>query len=105
MVERKHDDQQAGMDCLETSFSRHALQRMFKRDVSVDEVREVVGKGEVIISYPDALSPSFLLLGWIEEKPLHVLVARNNETGDCIIVTCYIPDKDRWSEDFRVRNE
>jgi hypothetical protein len=41
------------MDCEAISFSRQALQRMFERAISPDEVHAALADGEVIADYPD----------------------------------------------------
>ena len=46
----------ADMDCEALSFSRHALQRMFERAISPEEVRTALANGEVITYYPDDIS-------------------------------------------------
>jgi hypothetical protein len=41
------------VDCSSLVFSGHALQRMFARAITTDEVRDVISHGETIASYPD----------------------------------------------------
>jgi hypothetical protein len=61
-------------------FRVHALERMFERRITVEDVRSVVTDGEVIQSYPDDKPyPSRLVLGWHETRPLHVVVAEDSE--------------------------
>jgi hypothetical protein len=75
---------------------------MFKRNIKGNEVKLILEGGEVIKEYPDDKPyPSFLLFGFIDHRPLHLLVAKNNETGDCIMVTIYEPDRSTWSADFK----
>jgi Domain of unknown function (DUF4258) len=46
-------------------FRAHALRRMFERRISVDDVRDVVTKGETIEEYPyDTPYSSRLMLWW-----------------------------------------
>ena len=46
-------------------FRVHALQRMSERQISIDDVKAVIGSGETIEDYPDDRPfPSRLLLGW-----------------------------------------
>jgi len=103
MVGNKRGAKAEKPDCNKITFSGHALQRMFERDISADEILHVVHSGEEIEYYPDESSPAHLLLGRAKGRPIHAVVARCKETGDCVVVTCYIPDKDRWSADFRRR--
>jgi len=42
-------------------------------------------------------------LGFPEKTPLHVLVAKDDESGDCYVVTTYVPRRDIWNDDFKTR--
>jgi hypothetical protein len=58
--------------CKEIIFSGHAVRRMFQRNLSADDVREVVEKGEIIAHYPDDVPyPSFLIFYYIQNRPIH----------------------------------
>jgi Domain of unknown function (DUF4258) len=81
-------------------FRNHAVKRMFERSISVDDVRAVLIGGRTIQDYPeDTPYPSRLVLGWIGERPLHVVAADTPE-GDHIIVTVYEPDPAVWAPGF-----
>jgi hypothetical protein len=83
-------------------FRQHAIQRMATRDIKPDEVRAVIAHGTVIARYDDDTPyPSRLMLGWINGRPLHVVAADNDDDGETIIITAYVPDPDLWDEDFR----
>lgn len=83
-------------------FRVHAVQRMFQRNISEDDVRAVVKTGEVIREYPDDTPyPSRLILGWRGTRPLHVVAADNHDAQETIIITVYQPDPDQWEPDFR----
>ena len=85
-------------------FRIHAIQRMFTRQISDENVRYALDKGEVIENYPnDTPYPSRLLLGWIGSRPLHVVVAENSEQMEQIIITAYEPNPDQWEEGFKKR--
>lgn len=85
-------------------FRTHAIQRMFERGVSVDDVRQVVEAGDVIEDYPnDFPFPSQLLLGRRGVRPLHIVAAHDVANGATIIVTVYEPDPTRWDASFRNR--
>jgi hypothetical protein len=86
------------------SYRVHALQRMFQRDISNDDVRYVIENGRIIEDYPDDTPyPSRLLLGMVGARPLHVVVAVNAEADETIVITAYEPDSDLWQEDFTER--
>jgi len=92
------------MECSGVKFTRHGLERMFEREVSPSAVLRIVNEGEVIASYLEDLPfPSVLLLGFDGARPLHVLVARDPQTGVCFVVTVCPPDPQLWSADFRSR--
>lgn len=85
-------------------FRAHAIQRMFQRHIDEDDVRCILSRGETIEEYPDDTPyPSRLIMGWIEKRPLHIVVADNTDNGETIVVTVYEPEKDKWSIDFRRR--
>jgi hypothetical protein len=78
---------------------------MFRRNISLAEVKFILNTGDIIREYTDDKPyPSFLLLGFIDHRPLHLLVAKDSETGNCIMVTAYEPDKNLWSTDFKTKN-
>ncbi len=93
------------MKCSHISFSGHAVRRMFQRDIKRLEVTEIIATGETIASYlNDQPHPSFLLLGFAGETPVHVVVAQNQQDHDCVVVTAYIPDSALWADGFRKRS-
>ena len=83
-------------------YTDHALRRMRERRIRSWQVESVIETGEVIFHYPnDRPYPSSLILGWIEEYPLHVVAAPND---DCItVITVYVPGTDVWMPGFRVK--
>ena len=92
------------MECTEVHFSRHAMQRMYERGFDPRSITLTISTGEVIVRYPDDTPfPSVLLLGAVNESPVHVVVAKDGSTGDCYVVTVYVPDPQRWTDDFRIR--
>jgi hypothetical protein len=88
----------------ELLFSGHAIERMFRRGISENEVRLVVLEGETIAEYADDTPyPSRLIFGLVEGRPIHVVVARDKKRVACIVITAYIPQPDQWSPDYRTR--
>jgi hypothetical protein len=77
---------------------------MFERQISVDDVRAVIGSGETIEDYPDDKPyPSRLVLGWRGACPVHVVVAHNLGDNELIVVTVHEPDSELWDHGFRRR--
>jgi hypothetical protein len=81
-------------------FRNHALKRMFERDIDIEDIKHVIETGKFIVDYPeDQPYPSCLLLGWKENKPLHIVYAKS-ELDEIIIITAYYPDPLIWNADF-----
>ena len=94
------------MKCGQVVFSGHAIQRMFQRSVGKDDVNAVISGGETVADYPDDTPyPSSLLLGFVEGRPIHVVVAWDAGTDTCIIVTAYEPQPEQWEQGFTKRRE
>lgn len=92
------------MQCREIWFSRHAIERMFERGIPPDWVREVIEGGEIIAEYADDRPhPSFLFLGFREERAIHVVAAEDAESGRCHVITVYEPAPGLWGEDYKTR--
>ena len=84
----------------------HAVRRMFERGISEADVDKVLSEGEEIAAYPeDTPYPSRLLLGWRNDRPLHVLVAYNARDDGQIIITVYEPDPALWDDGFKRRRQ
>jgi len=85
-------------------FRTHAVQRMFQRNINESDVRNILMRGETIEHYDDDKPyPSRLILGWIYERPIHVVAADNEPDNEIIVETVYEPDKEKWSVDFKRR--
>jgi hypothetical protein len=83
----------------------HAIRQMARVDrmITTAEVDVVVAMGEVIEDYPDdPRGHSCLLLGFGDEaRVIHVLCSPKMDY--LAIITAYIPDPLRWSDDYRSR--
>ena len=92
------------ISCKTYSFTRHAVLQMFERKISVNDVKSVVKKGEIIQSYPDDKPyPSFLILAHINKRPIHVVLAVDTNVENCTIVTAYEPSSKLWNHNFKTR--
>lgn len=92
------------MDCKNYRFTRHAVFKMFERNISKEQVKETVQKGDIIQSYPeDKPYPSRLMLYFINNRPLHVVIAFDTDSGNCIIITVYEPSPKLWKADYKTR--
>jgi hypothetical protein len=87
------------------TWTDHAIERMIKRSISREEVKEVILNGEEIEDYPDDYPyPSCLILGFpFTGRALHVVCG----VGDGVlwIITAYSPDLAEWTDDYKTRKE
>jgi hypothetical protein len=68
------------------------------------DIRSILATVETIEGYQDDTPyPSRLILGWIEKRPLHVVVADNVADNETIVITVYEPEQDKWIPDFKRR--
>jgi hypothetical protein len=88
----------------ELRYRLHARRQMAERAISPQTIEQVLTDGEVIerAHRPGRPFPIRLLLGWVEERPIHVLVA-DDPGGRHYVITVYEPTPERWSDDFRKR--
>jgi hypothetical protein len=94
------------MDYKEVFFTGHAIQRMFERGISKEDVMSVLTTGEKIAEYPeDRPFPSCLMSSSPGSRPLHVVVAFDLASRICHIITAYYPDPSRWTPDGRNRRQ
>ena len=82
----------------------HAYERMNLRNISQDDIKGALRKGEVVEDYPDDYPyPSRLILGLSGHRPIHLVVGINNKDKEIIVITVYEPDHDKWEKDLRRR--
>jgi hypothetical protein len=85
-------------------ISGHARVRMFERNISTDDLMEVLSSGEIIEEYPDDdPCPSALILGFINHAAYHVVIAIC--TDHLRIITVYIPEDRKWTNYRKRRTE
>lgn len=90
--------------CRELIYSDHAINQMFSRSISTDDIENVIKSGEIISEYPnDKPFPSCLILGKIDNRPLHLVIAINEFESKCVIITAYQPDPNLWDEEFKIK--
>lgn len=85
-------------------YSKHAVDQLIVRSISVSEVEEAISNSsEVIENYPeDTYGPSCLILGFSNaHRPLHVQCSYPSRPL-IKIVTVYEPDPELWAN-FRIR--
>ena len=90
---------------LKLLFLPHAVRQMNRPDrmISPAEVKKTVLEGVIVEEYPeDVRGHSCLMLEFCEGgRPVHVVCAPKEDY--LAIITAYIPDKERWADDYRTR--
>jgi len=82
----------------------HAVQRMFERNVSTQNVARALESGETIEDYSAEMpEPSRLILGFQGKHPFHMVTSENPEANETTIITVYIPDSAKWDRAFKSR--
>ena len=86
------------------NYRQHAIKRMYERGITQADVEAALSTGMVIEDYPnDYPLPSCLWLGYIGNRPVHIVFAEDKPKGERIIITVYEPDPTQWSADFTTR--
>jgi hypothetical protein len=68
-------------------YQRHAVERMAQRGIREEDVEHVLRVGESIEVYADDTPyPSELLLGWRDNRPIHIVVATDAISQRKIII-------------------
>lgn len=98
------------IECLKTYYEKddvfitaHSAERFRQRGIRAKDVRSAVYTGEIIEQYPnDFPYPSCLILGQdMDGRYIHVVMS--DEGNASRVITAYVPDADKWSEDFKMR--
>jgi hypothetical protein len=77
---------------------------MAQRGFEPDDIRGSMVNGTVIEEYPeDVPYPSFLVMVWLGQRPVHIVAANNNADEETIIITVYEPDPQKWNSGFTRR--
>ena len=80
------------------------LSGCLERNISVADVLVVLNSGTTVEDYPeDTPFPSRLTLGWVGQRPAHVVWATEAGTGRIVIITAYEPTVEEWDNTFRRR--
>jgi hypothetical protein len=77
---------------------------MAQRGFEPEDIRSTIVNGTIIEEYPeDVPYPSFLVILWQGQRPVHLVAANNNADGETIIITVYEPDPQKWNSGFTRR--
>jgi len=84
----------------------HATRRMFKRNISEDDVLQVLDQGTIIEQYgEDFPFPSALIFGVSANgnRPLHAVVGIDADSRCLFLITVYEPDPQKWTKNYDKR--
>jgi hypothetical protein len=85
-------------------FSKHAEREREADRIWVRQLEEALINWEIIEDYPgDPRGPSFLALGFSEDRPIHVVGSIRANPDELLLITVYDPSKnpDAWTENYR----
>ena len=85
-------------------WTEYVGKRLIKRNISPDEVIQVLLHGQIIEHYEDDYPfPSCLIFSMVGLRPLHVVCSVGN--GQLFIITAYEPDLAQWEVTFTERRK
>ena len=85
-------------------WQKHALERMLERGIATNSVKEVLLRGDIIETYPtDKPYSSYLIAGIDGLEVFHVVVALDEKSEICYIITAYRPDLKHFKSDLKTR--
>ena len=84
-------------------WRKHALERMFERNISRAEVKEVLQKGDIIEHYETDTPFESALFFYTDTKALHVVASLDKATQTIYIITAYEPNLTHFKEDLKTR--
>ena len=88
---------------MKLTYRVHALERMFDRGISEDDVRSVLSDGEEIEAYRNTPYRGRLMSGWCGTRAIHVVVDENRADDELIVITAYEPEPHLWEFGFKRR--
>lgn len=86
-------------------WQKHALQRMFERNITRDRVKKAILNGKFVKYYgSDRPYPSILIVDKDEDVIL-VVVSVDIENKICYVITAYHPDSEHFEDDMVTRRK
>ncbi len=94
------------MECDVIKYTNHAIEFMAMRGIKEEEVENAVINGKAIENYPDDKPyPSKLVFALLNDRPLHLILALDEKTKTCFVVTVYEPNLEKFENDFITRKK
>lgn len=87
-------------------LKKHALTRMLELNILSDDIQKVLLDFILVEEYyDDKPFPSLLILGYANERPLHVVVSYDSEFEIIFIITIYEPSIALWENNYKTRRK
>lgn len=87
-------------------WSKHSEIERFQDNLNEQDILESIIVGDIIEDYPnDKPLPSCLIYGIVKSKKIHTVVGLNENTGFIRIITVYIPNLEKFENDFKTRRK
>jgi len=81
----------------EYQISFHAEKERYAEDISIDNMEKAILNGQILEDYPDdPRGPSCLILGYSQDRPIHIVCGYTSYKDWVRIITVYIPKKPKW---------
>ena len=86
-------------------WTKHCLNRLNQRNISISDVKMVINNGKIIeYYYEDYPYPNCLILGFnAKNENLHIVCGISNDKVH--IITAYYPDINKWEDDMKTRRK
>ena len=84
-------------------WTKHCLNRLNQRNISISEVKYAINNGKIIEYYEDDYPyPSCLILGCnINKQIIHIVCGISQDLVH--MITAYYPNNEKWEEDMKTR--
>lgn len=86
-------------------WRKHALERMFQRNITRSDVKKVLEHGEIIENYKDDMPYESALFLYVDTTPLHVVASFDEEQMMIFVITAYVPNSENFEDDFKTRRK
>jgi len=86
-------------------WTKHCLNRLQQRNISMLEVKKAVNNGKIIEYYHDDQPyPSCLICGETDNNTILHIVCGVNDVG-VHMITAYYPDEEQWEDNVKRRRK
>ncbi len=83
----------------EYEISFHAEKERYAEDITISDLEAAISDGEILEDYPDdSRGPSCLILGYSQNRPIHIVCAYTSIKW-LRIITVYIPKPPKWIDE------